>query len=68
MVGLFAGVRGYLDKIDVGKVGRFESQLLSDLKSREPAIIDSIRADREIKPDTEKKLIAFLDGFTKSFA
>ena len=68
VVGLFAGVRGYLDKIDVGKVGRFESQLLSDLKSREPAIIDSIRADREIKPDTEKKLIAFLDGFTKSFA
>jgi F-type H+-transporting ATPase subunit alpha len=52
----------------VSKVGRFESQLLSDLKSREPAIIDSIRADREIKPDTEKKLIAFLDGFTKSFA
>jgi F-type H+-transporting ATPase subunit alpha len=68
VVGLFAGVRGYLDKIEVGKVGRFESQLLSDLKAREPAIIDSIRADREIKPDTEKKLIAFLDGFTKSFA
>ena len=68
VVGLFAGVRGYLDKIEVSKVGRFESQLLSDLKSREPAIIDSIRADREIKPDTEKKLIAFLDGFTKSFA
>jgi F-type H+-transporting ATPase subunit alpha len=68
VVAIFAGVRGYLDKIEVGKVGRFESQLLSDIKSREPGIIDAIRADREIKPDTEKKLIAFLDGFTKSFA
>jgi len=29
--------------------------------------MDAIRADLEIKPDTEKKLIAFLDAFTKSF-
>jgi len=68
VVGLFAGVRGYLDRIEVGKVGRFESQLLADIKSREPAIVEAIRVDREIKPETEKKLIAFLDGFTKSFA
>jgi F-type H+/Na+-transporting ATPase subunit alpha len=68
VIGLFAGVRGYLDKIEVSKVGRFETQLLSDIKSREPGIVDSIRADREIKPDVEKQLIAFLDGFTKSFA
>ena len=68
VVALFAGVRGYLDKLEVGKIGRFESQLLIELKSREPAIIDSIRADREIKPDVEKKLIAFLDSFVKTFA
>jgi F-type H+-transporting ATPase subunit alpha len=68
VVGLFAGVRGYLDKIEVGKVGRFESQLLVDLKAREPGIIDAVRADREIKPETEKKLVAFLDGFVKTFA
>ncbi len=68
VIGLFAGVRGYLDKIEVGKIGRFESQLLADIKAREPAIINAIRSDREIKPDVEKQLIAFLDGFTKSFA
>ena len=68
VIGLFAGVRGYLDKIEVGKIGRFEAQLLADIKAREPAIINAIRADREIKPDVEKQLIAFLDGFTKSFA
>ncbi len=68
VIGLFAGVRGYLDRIEVGKIGRFESQLLADIKVREPAIINAIRADREIKPDIEKQLIAFLDGFTKSFA
>jgi F-type H+-transporting ATPase subunit alpha len=67
VIGLFAGVRGYLDKIPVGKIGEFESRLLGDIKSREPDIIDSIRSSREIKSDVEKKLIAFLDGFAKSF-
>ncbi len=68
VVAIFAGVRGYLDKIDIGRVGAFESQLLSELKSREPAILDAIRTDLEIKPDTEKKLTGFLDNFAKSFA
>ncbi len=68
VIGLFAGVRGYLDKLALGLVGKFESQLLTEIKSREPAIIDAIRTDKEIKPDIEKKLIAFLDAFTKSFA
>jgi F-type H+-transporting ATPase subunit alpha len=67
VVAIFAGVRGYLDKIEIGRIGAFESQLLSDLKSREPTILASIRTDLEIKPDTEKKLTGFLDNFVKSF-
>jgi F-type H+-transporting ATPase subunit alpha len=38
------------------------------LKSRSPEILASIKSDREVKPETEKKLIAFLDNFAKSFA
>src|ERR1700710_2496979 len=68
VVVLFAGVRGYLDTIDVNKIGAFERGLLSELHAREPGVIAAIRDDREIKPETEKKLIAFLDKFTKSFA
>src|SRR6202162_6313 len=40
---IFAGVRGYLDKFDLGRIGAFEQQLLSEIKAREPAILDSIR-------------------------
>ena len=57
-----------LDRIDVGRIGAFEAQLLSDLKSREPSVMESIRTDLEIKPDTEKKLTAFMDNFAKSFS
>ena len=42
--------------------------MLSEIRAREPGIVESIRTDREIKPDTEKKLVAFLDGFAKAFA
>ena len=68
MLAIFAGVRGYLDNIDVGKVGAFERQLVSQVKSGEPGILTAIREQKEIKPDTEKSLIAFLDKFAKSFA
>ncbi len=68
VVAIFAGVRGYLDTIDMGKIGRFEAQMLADLRAGSPEILAAIRDDREIKPETEKKLIAFLDSLVKSFA
>ena len=68
MIAIFAGTRGYLDRLPLNKVGDFESRLLSELKAAAPEIVASIRNDREIKKDTETKLVAFLDGFAKSFA
>jgi F-type H+-transporting ATPase subunit alpha len=67
VVAIFAGTRGYLDGVAVGRIGTFESQLLVELKAREPAILAAIRNDREIKPETDKKLAAFLDAFAKNF-
>jgi F-type H+-transporting ATPase subunit alpha len=67
VIAIFAGTRGYLDRITVGQVGEFERRLLSDIKSRAPEIVAAIRDDREIKKETEAKLVDFLDGFAKSF-
>jgi F-type H+/Na+-transporting ATPase subunit alpha len=68
VVAIFAGVRGYLDRIDVGRIGAFESQFISELRAKEPGVFEAIRTQLEIKPDIEKKLVSFLDGFAKSFA
>ncbi len=68
VISLFAGTRGYLDKLPVTSVGEFERRMLSELKSSQPGIVDAIRNDREIKKGTEDQLVAFLDGFAKSFA
>ena len=64
---IFAGTRGYLDKIDLGKIGAFERRLLSELKSDGGGILEAIRDDREIKKETEQKLTAFMDAFVKRF-
>ena len=68
VISLYAGTKGYLDAIPVGKVGEFESRLLSELKVREPGVLNSIRDSREMKPDVEKTLVSFMDGFAKTFA
>ena len=68
VISLYAGTKGYLDGIDVGKIGEFERRMISELKAREPSVLDSIRDSRELKPDAEKTLVSFMDGFAKNFA
>src|SRR6058998_3996511 len=65
---IFAGVRGFLDRIDLGRVGAFESMLLAELKSREPAILDAIRDTKALDDDTAKSLKDALTEFGKTFA
>jgi len=68
VLAIFAGTRGYLDGIPVNSVGEFERRMLSEIKAAAPEIVEAIRTDREIKKPTEDKLVAFLNGFAKSFA
>ena len=67
-VAIFAGVRGYLDGIEVADIGRFEKALLAAMRGPHAAILESIRTEREISDDTEKQLGGILDDLVKSFA
>ncbi len=67
VVVIFAGTRGYLDRIDLPQIGKFEQQMLGELRSGDTGILASIRNDREIKKDVEAKLGSFLDGLVKRF-
>ena len=68
VVVLFAGVNGYLDKIALTDIGRFESGLLDALRGSGKEILDNIRAENKISDDTESKLKDTVETFTKSFA
>ncbi len=68
VISLYSGTKGYLDGIPVGKIGEFERRMISELKVREPGVLNSIRDSREMKPDVEQALVSFMDGFAKTFA
>ena len=65
---VFAGVRGYLDTLSVGQVGRFEEGLLNELRASHTDLLSTIRTDGEITNDTEEELKSAIDSFVKSFA
>ena len=68
LLSIFAGVRGYLNKLEVNQVTRFEQGLLNEIRTRHPEILERIRTEREISPETEEKLKAALDQFARTFA
>jgi F-type H+-transporting ATPase subunit alpha len=63
---IFAGTRGYLDPLPVSAVGKFEQSLLTALRD-EKEILGAIGKEKAVSDDSEKKLVAFLDSFAKSF-
>ena len=68
VVAIFAGVRGYLDKIEVADVTRFETGLLSAMRDKQPELLATIRDEGELSPETEEKLKHFLDEYARTFA
>ena len=68
VVAIFAGVRGYLDKVKITDVSRFEAQLLDEIREKEADLLETIRREKDLSKETEQKLSAFLDGFARSFA
>ena len=68
VVVIFAGVRGYLDKVPVGRVTDFEAKMLSEIRAEGQDILETIRAEKELSDETEAKLKAFLDKFAATYA
>jgi F-type H+-transporting ATPase subunit alpha len=65
---IFAGVNGYLDRIKVSDVTRYERALISELEANGGDVLTSIREESEISKGTEEKLRKLLDKFTQAFA
>jgi F-type H+-transporting ATPase subunit alpha len=68
VVSIFTGVRGYLDKLAVTDVGRFEQGLLSHLKTAHPDILQTIASEKQLTPATEEKLKSAIEAYLKTFA
>jgi len=68
VVVIFAGVNGYLDRLALRDVGRFEQTLLTHMRSEGKEILDAIRKERALSDDLRAKLKAEIDAFAKNFS
>ena len=66
---IYAGTKGYLDKISVQDVGRFETGLVAHLRSNHSDLLDHITTeDPKVKGEAEDKIRAALDEYAADFA
>ena len=66
---IYAGTNGYLDKVAMSNVGRFEAGLLAHLRGKHQDLLDDItNNDRKVKGELEDKVKAALDEFAADFA
>ncbi len=67
VVVIFSGVKGFLDKIEISEITKFESFLLKKLRNQGKDILKTIKDQRSLSDETEKKLNQFLESTTNEF-
>jgi F-type H+-transporting ATPase subunit alpha len=65
---IYAGTRGYLDRIATADIGRFQSEFLARAHSQHASLLDGIRTKKELTPDLENELKSVLEHFLETFA
>ena len=67
VVSIFAGVRGYLDKVPVKEIGKFEDMALRSIKANHADLLKNIREEKMISEKTDKALSAFFENFVSEY-
>ncbi|KAB0358818.1 hypothetical protein FD754_002974, partial [Muntiacus muntjak] len=60
---IYAGVRGYLDKLEPSKITKFENAFLPHVTSQHQALLGKIRTDGKISEETDAKLKEIVTNF-----
>lgn len=64
---IYAGVRGYLDKLEPSKITKFENAFLSHVISQHQSLLGNIRADGKISEQSDAKLKEIVTNFLAGF-
>ena len=68
VVSSYAGVRGYLDKVAVGDVVKFEAEVLNEIRTKHSDLLDAIANEKELSKENDDKLKSILDDLVGKFA
>ena len=67
VISIYAGVNGYLDKVSIENISKFETDLMNLIKSSHKDILKSIRDEKALTDSTEEKLKKAIEEFLKTF-
>ena len=67
IVVIFAGVNGYLDEIDLQDITKFESDLLSSLKTEGKDILSTIESEQTISDKLKPKIEDFISNISQKY-
>ena len=65
---IYAGVKGYLDKVALDQVNKYEIGLLAELRGKGKDILAAIRKEQQLTSEIEGKLKDLLETYSKTFA
>ena len=68
VVSIYAGVRGYLDKVAVGDVVKFETEVLNEIRTKHSDLLDAIANEKELSKENDDKLKSILDDLVGKFS
>jgi len=60
---LYAGVRGYLDKVQTSELSKCEAGFLKDLHNKHSHILDTIKKEGELSDASDNALKAILQDY-----
>ena len=64
---VYAGVRGHLDKLEPSKVTDFEQAFTKHITTAHLDLLDTIRKEGQISPESDAKLKEVVVSFLQSF-
>ena len=64
---IFAGVRGFLDKVDPSRITTFEKEFLAHIRSSHQELLKQIREAGKLTDETEGKLKEIVTNFIAGF-
>ena len=67
IISIFAGVRGYLDQVEIRDIKNYETQVLQDIKSNHPKFLEEIRTNKVISEKLEQDLEKYFEKKTQKY-
>nr|YP_007890766.1 ATP synthase F1 subunit alpha [Seculamonas ecuadoriensis]AGH24461.1 ATP synthase F1 subunit alpha [Seculamonas ecuadoriensis] len=64
---LYAGVRGFLDKVDVSKISGFEKALIKFVETNHQDLLKQIKAEKSLSQALDQKVRQLVETFTKNY-